>query len=216
MRVSKPLQLKAYESLKQMILDGNFEHDVFYSETRTAQDLGISRTPMRDAIHRLEQEGYIDVFPSKGFRLHELTDKDLTDTYQIRCALEGYCVVHLANIHEEPESKRVFHTLGSIIRDMDAIASTTEDVEEFARYDAEFHRRLVYSLDNDVISETFDAYHYQMSRQTTASLKTEGRLRQTVIEHRAILEAMQAGDIGKSYMACVTHIGQARKLIDLK
>ena len=99
---------------------------------------------------------------------------------------------------------------------MDAIASTTEDVEEFARYDAEFHRRLVYSLDNDVISETFDAYHYQMSRQTTASLKTEGRLRQTVLEHRAILEAMQAGDISKSYMACVTHIGQARKLIDLK
>lgn len=215
MKVTKPLQLQAYESLKQMILEGELRSDTIYSETKISRDLGLSRTPLRDAIQRLDQEGYIDVIPSKGFRLHKMNEQDLVDTYQVRCALEGYCGVHLANIADSAEAQRVFHTLESLLRDMDAIASTTEDVDEFTRFDAEFHRRIVYSLSNPVISETFDAYHYRMSSQTAASLKTEGRLTQTVKEHRAILESMKSGDIGKTYKAIITHIGQAKELIVL-
>lgn len=215
MAVIKPLQLQAYEDLKQMIQEGRFIPDTIYSETKTSKDLGISRTPMRDAIQKLEQEGYLDVIPSKGFRLHKMTEKDLTDTYQVRCALEGYCAVHIANMHDTPEAKRLFHTLESLLRDMDAIASTTEDIEEFARYDSEFHRRLVYSLGNQVISGVFDAYHYRMNLQTVASLQTEDRLRQTVAEHKAMLDNMKEGDIGGSYEATLKHIGQAKNLIEL-
>ena len=215
MAVVKPLQLQAYEQLKQMILDGHFLPDTIYSETKTSKELGVSRTPMRDAIQKLEQEGYLDVIPSKGFRLHKMTEDDLLETYQIRCALEGFCAVHFANIHETPEAKRLFHTLESLLRDMDAIASTTEDIEEFERYDSEFHKRLVYSLNNKAISGVFDAYHYRMSRQTVASLHTENRLRQTVAEHRDMLDNMKAGKIGDSYIATLKHIGQARNLIEL-
>ena len=87
MAVVKPLQIQAYEQLKQMILDGHFLPDTIYSETKTSKELGVSRTPMRDAIQKLEQEGYLDVIPSKGFRLHKMTEDDLLETYQIRCAL---------------------------------------------------------------------------------------------------------------------------------
>ena len=215
MTVMKPLQLQAYESLKQMILNGDLLPDHIYSETRTSKDLGISRTPMRDAIQKLEQEGYLDVIPSKGFRLHKMTEDDLIQTYQVRCALEGYCAVHFANISETPEAKRLFHTLESLLRDMDAIASTTEDVEEFEQYDSEFHKRLVYSLDNKTMSEMFDAYHYRMSLQTVASLRTKDRLKNTVAEHRAMLDSMKAGDVKGSYMATLKHIGQAKALIDI-
>lgn len=212
----KPLQIQAYESLKQMIQDGYFLPDQIYSETKTSKDLGISRTPMRDAIQKLEQEGYLDVLPSKGFRLHKMTSQDLTETYQVRCALEGFCVTQYARACDTPEAKRLFYTLESLLRDMDAIASTTEDIEEFARYDAEFHRRIVYSINNSAISEMFDAYHYRMSLQTVVSLQNEGRLKQTVAEHKAILDNMVAGDIGGSYLAAVTHIGQASHLINLE
>ena len=215
MAVLKPLQIQAYDDLKQMILDGHFLPDVIYSETKTSKELGVSRTPMRDAIQKLEQEGYLDVIPSKGFRIHKMTESDLTETYQVRCALEGYCAVHFANICDTPEAKRLFHTLESLLRDMDAIASTTEDIEEFERYDSEFHKRLVYSLNNQAISGVFDAYHYRMSMQTVASLQTEDRLRQTVTEHKAMLDNMKAGDIEGSYMATLRHIGQARNLIEL-
>ena len=215
MQTAQPLQIRAYESLKQMILEGQFTAGEIYSETKTSKELGLSRTPMRDAIQRLSQEGYIDVIPSKGFMLHEMTRQDLEDTYQVRCALEGYCAVHLAGLADDPETHRVFHTLESLLRDMDAIASTTGDVEEFSVYDTEFHQRLVYSLNNEAISATFDAYHYRMRSQTVASLKTEGRLKNTVAEHRAMLESMKAGDITNSYMNTLNHIGQAKQLIEL-
>ena len=87
MDYQKPLQVRAYESLKDMILEGHLENGQIYSETKISQELGISRTPLRDAIQRLAQERYIDVIPSKGFRLHEMTEKDLLETFQIRCAL---------------------------------------------------------------------------------------------------------------------------------
>ena len=63
---------------------------------RLAKELGISRTPFRDAIHRLAQEGYIDIIPSKGFRLHQITERDVIETFQIRTALETYCTMQIA------------------------------------------------------------------------------------------------------------------------
>lgn len=215
MEKKETLQLRAYENLKQMIQEGSFVPGTIYSETKIARELGISRTPARDAIHRLSQEGYIDVIPSRGFCLHQMTEKDLLDTYQIRCALEGYCVVHLTERAETKPVRKLFQELEELLRTMDQLA-IAGDVEEFAINDGEFHKRIVYSLNNTVMSETFDAYHHQMSCQTILSLRTEGRLAQTVREHAAILEGMRSGDIRQSFTATVNHLGQARHLIDLK
>lgn len=87
MKFAMPLQIQAYETMKNMILNGEFQPRTIYSEAKTSKQLGISRTPIRDAIQRLAQEGYLDVIPSKGFRIHELTEQDLVETCQVRCAL---------------------------------------------------------------------------------------------------------------------------------
>ena len=88
-----PLQLVAYEHLKDMILNDTFDYGVVYSETKLSKEIGVSRTPLRDAIQRLVQEKYIDIIPSKGFQLHQMDEKDIIETYQFRSALEGilYC-----------------------------------------------------------------------------------------------------------------------------
>lgn len=213
MKFIKPLQMQAYESLKEMILSGTLEHQQIYSETKLSQSLGISRTPLRDAIQRLAQEGYLDVIPSKGFRIHELTERDLLETYQIRCALEGFCVVQLAKDHEELRAQHVLAVLEGLLRDQQAVIDTTHSIEDFAQYDQEFHKRIVYYLENSVISDTFDSYHYQMSRQTYLSLGQEGRMEDTVAEHRAILENMKIGAVGRSYKAALTHLEKPRDII---
>jgi DNA-binding GntR family transcriptional regulator len=78
-----PLNEKAYEHIKQLITTHQLSYDEIYSETKLAKELGISRTPFRDAIHRLAQEGYIDIIPSRGFRLHKLTKEDVENTFQV-------------------------------------------------------------------------------------------------------------------------------------
>lgn len=76
--VSKsPLQIQAYDYLKEMILSGRLDPDVLYSETRMSAEIGISRTPMREAIQCLSQDGYITVVPSKGFMLRKLNEQDM-------------------------------------------------------------------------------------------------------------------------------------------
>ena len=89
MEMAKSLQQQAYEHLKDLIYQDFFSYDQIYSETRVAKEMGISRTPMRDAIHRLSQEHFLDIIPSKGFCLHQMNRQDIQETFQVRSAIEG-------------------------------------------------------------------------------------------------------------------------------
>ncbi len=211
-----PLQLQTYEKLKKMIVEGKFEPKRIYSETKVSQELGISRTPMRDAIQRLAQEQYLDVIPSKGFRLHMMTEQDLVETYQIRCALEGFCVVQMAKDHETAKAKRTVRTLEGLLREQRNVIETAGSIPEFAQYDQEFHERIVYYLENSTITELFDNLHYQMRRQTLLSLEPEGRMEETLREHQAIVENIKLGAAGRSYQAALTHLEKPKGIIHLE
>lgn len=210
-----PLQLQTYETLKKMILEGKFEPGRIYSETRVSGELGISRTPMRDAIQRLAQERYLDVIPSKGFCLHQMTEQDLLETCQIRCALEGFCVVQLARDYETPRVKRVIRALEGLLRDQQEVIETSRSIPDFTQYDQEFHEQIVYSLENATVSATFDALHYQMRRQTSLSLEQEGRMEETLREHRCIVENVKIGAVGRSYEAALAHLEKPKGIIRL-
>ncbi|MCI8690058.1 MAG: GntR family transcriptional regulator [Oscillibacter sp.] len=215
MKFVKPLQIQAYERLKSMIIQGDFQPSLIYSETKVSQTLGISRTPVRDAIQRLAQEGYLDVLPSKGFCLHKMTEQDLLETYQIRCALEGFCVVQLARDFETPAARKTFTKLKALLQCQETVLNGSHFIEEFAQYDQDFHETIVYYLQNAAISETFDNFHYQMSRQITLSLGQEGRMEATLREHRAIVENMCAGAVGRSYEAALDHLEKPKGIIHL-
>ena len=73
------LNEQAYEHLQNLILSNQLSYQQVYSETKLSKELGISRTPFRDAIHRLAQEGYVDIIPSRGFTLHQLSKKDVME-----------------------------------------------------------------------------------------------------------------------------------------
>lgn len=210
-----PLQLQTYETLKAMIVEGKLEPGRIYSETKVSQELGISRTPMRDAIQRLAQERYLDVIPSKGFCLHRMTEQDLLETCQVRCALEGFCVVQLAKDHETAKARRTIWTLEGLLRDQRSIFETTGSIPEFAQRDQEFHEQIVYFLDNATISASFDALHYQMRRQTVLSLEQEGRMEETIREHQAIVDHVKIGAVGRSYKAALAHLEKPKGIIQL-
>ena len=111
----KPLQTKAYDYIKDLILKDAFAYDTIYSETKISKEIGVSRTPMRDALHRLAQERYIDIIPSKGFCIHQMTKQDIIETFQIRSAIEGYCTVQIAKDHKEDRSQKLFRELDYIM-----------------------------------------------------------------------------------------------------
>lgn len=214
MEYSKPLQIRAFDALKQMILDGTLTVGICYSETKISGELGISRTPLREAIQRLAHEGYIDVIPSKGFRIHEMTSEDLLETYQVRCALEGFCVVQIAREHDKPEAKRLIQVLESLIRDQESVIGTENEIEDFTAYDQEFHERIIDYVNNQMISDHFEHYFYKIRRQMVLSLQQAGRPKQTVKEHRAMVQAMKSGSLEESYRATLNHLEKPKGIIE--
>ena len=99
------LQEEAYAHIREQIVTGVLKEDQIYSETKLAAMIGISRTPVKDALVRLSQEKLIDILPSRGFRLHRMSEEDIWSTYQLRTAVEGFCVLHLAHRKDTPEGR---------------------------------------------------------------------------------------------------------------
>ena len=106
MQLMSSLQLEAYNYIKNLILSHKLDANTLYSETKLSKELGISRTPMREALQCLSQDGYITVIPSKGFRIRQLSQKDMKETIQIRCAIEGFCTQCLADEYNTPKGQR--------------------------------------------------------------------------------------------------------------
>ena len=209
----KPLNEQAYDHLQKLITDGQLSYHEIYSETKLAKELGISRTPFRDAIHRLAQEGYIDIIPSKGFRLHQITERDVIETFQIRTALETYCTMQIArDVKEENNAglRSFFKELDWLMENMKEVMENDQGIDEFCEYDFRFHRKIIDYLENEQFSYVFASFLYRMKRLAKLSLQHEGRMAQTVEEHQAILDAMKNGDTEHIYEITMVHMDRPR------
>lgn len=207
-----PLNEQAYQHLQSLIMTNQLSYQKIYSETKLAKELGISRTPFRDAIHRLAQEGYIDIIPSKGFTLHQLTKKDVDETFQVRSALETYCTFQISKQADTMNAKNLFLELDLIMENLRRILETTQSIEEFSEYDFQFHTKIVQYLENEQFVSIFATFMYRMKKLAVLSLSHEGRMQNTYDEHLAILNAMKRGDTENIYEITLNHMDTPRDL----
>ena len=207
-----PLNEQAYNYLQKLIMENHFSYQEVYSETKLSKELGISRTPLRDAVHRLAQEGYIDIIPSKGFMLHQMNRKDVNETFQVRSALETYCTVQLSKDSSTRKAKKLFKELDWIMECMNDIMETTHSIKEFSEYDFQFHTKIIDYLENEQFSNVFAMFMYRMKRLAELSLAHKGRMEQTYEEHMAILDCMKNGDTSHIYEITLKHMETPRDI----
>lgn len=189
------LKEQAYSYIKNLIVNNQLEYGVIYSETKLSKEIHISRTPCRDAIHLLAQEDYIDIIPSKGFRLHRITEKDLNETYQMRSAIECYCTRYLAKHHKEEKAQECFLRLDELLEQMKSTMEHSHSIDEFWVHDRMFHLEIINSLENSMFSEMFERYMHKITCQAKQSLHSARRMENTYAEHRNILCAMREGQV---------------------
>ena len=191
MKSTQLLQSKAYDYLKDLILNDKLEHGVIYSQKKVAEELGISKTPLRDAVLRLEQERYIDVYPSKGFMIHEMMEDDIRETYQIRNAIETFCLKQLVADLDSAEAQKGLIDLRMKIKQQQNLIDTNGSSEEFARIDYEFHKGIVEFLENDAMLHLYKEYMHRIFWQNVLSFTREGRMQETIGEHKGIMAALE-------------------------
>lgn len=213
----RPLQESAYNHVRDMVLSGQLQPNVLYSETRMAAELKISRTPMKDALVRLSQEKLIDILPSKGFRLHQMSQGDILQTYQARTAVEGFCAMQLARNRQSPAGQATLRTmedsLTAMVRFLDQGAGEGS-LDLLLEYDLQFHQALVDFSENDELRHLFNSYHYRLYFFALEAFHQEGRPQNACVEHREILDAIRSDHVGmRAYLAVMRHMEATRDIM---
>lgn len=211
MRVQKSLQLLAYEHIKNLIITDEMKYDEIYSETKIAKELGISRTPMRDAMQCLSQEKYIDIIPNKGFCLHKMQMQDFIETYQIRTAIEGYCGRKLASEYATNEAKDTFLKLEKTLENQKK-ALDINNIQNFCDNDNDFHTILVYYIKNKELISLYESYIYRMRNFAMHSLNHEGRMESAYKEHLKVFKSMKNGKINEVYDDIMYHMESPKNI----
>lgn len=189
------LQTQAYDYLINLIKNGDLQPNVIYSLNQMSKEMGVSRTPLRDAVLRLEQERYVDMLPSKGFVLHKMTKEDIIETYQLRSAIELYCFKQLSLGLDTPRGQEYFEKLSKKVALQKEIASTTRSAEDYGRKDYEFHRSVVQYVGNESMLEIYRRFMYRIFWLNVTSFSQEGRMDDTMAEHEQILRMIQEHDM---------------------
>lgn len=196
MIASNNLKETAYDHVKKMILNNELEEDCVYSERKICSDIGVSRTPFHSALQQLESEGYIDILPSRGFALHQMSEQDIEETFEIRSAIEFFCIYTLTKDYKNktPKSSETIDELEFLLGKQKKIFDTTADIKEFVKYDFKFHETIVAYNQNATFNAIYKTHTYKIQNLACKSLAHEGRMKNTIEEHQAILSAVMRDD----------------------
>jgi DNA-binding GntR family transcriptional regulator len=180
----------ATRELKRRILGNEFAPGYSALEPELALLLGISRTPLREALSRLEQDGLIEIVPRRGMRVLPISAQDMAKLYALISALE--CLAcELVVARKLPRA--ALKPLADSTREMGK-ALKAGDLAGWARADGDFHARLIELADNEFLSNTINRYWDQVYRVRMFTLHLRPRPVHSTQEHRAIVEAILEGN----------------------
>jgi DNA-binding GntR family transcriptional regulator len=182
---------QAYRDIRQRVLDNIWQPGYQALEQEIALSLGMSRTPVREALIRLQQEGFVEIIPRRGVRVLPVSPNDMRDIYQILTALEGMAVELVA---KRRPSKTELKPLVEATRTMTA-ALERDDLEAWAIADEMFHRELVAMSGNRLLLETMMAYWDRAHRARMFTLRLRPKPVNSTKEHMALVARLAAGDV---------------------
>src|SRR5579859_3029264 len=192
---------RVHAHLREEILANRLPAGTELQEAGLAAELGVSRGPIREAIGRLAAEGLVVVRPRRGAVVRSLTKDEFIEAYEVREALE----MMAARLATARLGQAGLTRLEELTEEMERHAEA-DDVDSFFDANAAVHASLVDAAGNTRLKEMHAQLVGQMNRYQRRSLSLRGSLRQSVAEHRAILEALAAGDPERAAQLTADHI----------
>lgn len=189
----KTLRAEVVDTLRDAIIDGKLQPGKHLKENYIAGQMSVSRSPIREALRQLEQEGLIVSTPNQGCFVQRFDERDIEEVFALRTALESLACEILIN--EQLLGPAEFDTLEHLIEEQ-AKAITVEDVERLATLDMDFHHLICQSTNRERLLKMWQNLHAQM--QVLFRMRFTARpsfVPQTVCtDHRVILETLRKGD----------------------
>lgn len=195
------LRARVFAALENGILSGEYKAGDTMNELRLSRDLGVSRTPIREALMQLELEGLVETIQNKGAIVVGVSARDIEDIYAIRLHIEGFA--------SELATKRITEdeliALEKMI-ELQEFYLEKKDTDQIWRLDTDFHKLIYEASGNRSLRTMLTNFHNQIQRGRGLSLRVEGRAGKAVAEHRLILEAIKNRDSDKASDLTTEHI----------
>lgn len=196
-----PLRDVVFNTLRHAILKGELEPGERLMEIALAQKLGVSRTPIREAIRKLELEGLVVMVPRKGAEVADITEKDLRDVLEVRTALEELSIeLAMKNMSDDDYEQ--------LIKANEAFAKDSEgdDLIKIAESDVAFHEIIYMATGNKRLIQIINNLREQMYRYRLEYIKDKSSHARLVEEHDRIIDAMRKNDTTAAKAAIKLHV----------
>lgn len=195
------LRGRVFHRIREDILRGKYKQNEALIEIKISEELGVSRTPVREAIRQLELEGLVTSIPNKGAIVTGISSKDIEDIYAIRSLIEGLAARWAAqNITDEQISE-----LEEIVY-LSEFHLSKRNFEQLYELDNRYHEKLYEISNSKILKHVLSDFHHYVQRVRKASLSSVERAENSILEHKAILEAMKNGDYQKVEALTNKHI----------
>ena len=196
------------ERLRQRIFAHELTPGDWIDEQKLAEQYGISRTPLREALKVLAAEGLVDLKPRRGCYVTEISRQDIDDIFPLMAMLEGRCAfiaVQLAKPEDICDLKAIHEKL--------ELAAKESRIDAFFEANQEFHRRIQELTNNRWLLSVIQDLRKVLKLSRLHSLSLEGRLQQSLEEHRVIMAAFEAGDAEKAEKSMHDHLLYGREAL---
>ncbi|WP_432036859.1 GntR family transcriptional regulator [Streptomyces cucumeris] len=202
-----PAAERVYIHVKQAVLDRRYEGGTLLSEGELAEAVGVSRTPVREALLRLEAEGLLKLYPKKGALVLPVSAQEIADVVETRLLVEQHAVAKVV-----PAGEPLLRRLEELLEEQKGHAAAG-DLAAFAVADRCFHAEIVRAAGNGILAQLYDQLRDRQLRMGVATMHAEpDRIAKNITEHTEILTALRAGDTRSASATVQRHIGWVNNL----
>lgn len=199
-------QDSTYDWLRQRIVTLPRHEGAFLSEVALAAEAGVSRTPVREALLRLEAEGWLRIVPRKGALIAPISDAEVGAVMQARLLVEEWGLRQVVD-----QGKELVERLEALVQEQ---RRHCQDPAAFIDLDREFHRTIVAAAGNPVLSDFYESLRDRQLRMGVMAVVSEAdRVEQVMIEHRAIVEGLRALDQDGALAALHEHLDKTLSVL---
>lgn len=195
---------RVFQKIREDILSGKYQEHDELREAALGKELGVSRTPVREALRQLELEGLVTIIPNRGAYVTGISQKDIWDIYSLRSLLEGMCARWAVEHITEEQLDELEEII--LLSEFQLKKGSGFSAEQITLLDSRFHDVLYEASGSRILSHVLTDFHNYVQSARKSSVISEDRARKSIREHKQILRAIRDRDAEMAEQLANEHI----------
>lgn len=208
------LRGRVFQAIQENILNGVYKENEELRENTIAKELGVSRTPVREALRQLELEGLVKIVPNKGACVTGITKKDVKDIYAVRSMLEGLCARWATEHITDEQIDELEEVI--LLSEFHLQRGKEGQTQQVTELDGKFHEILYNASNSRILKHVLSDFHKYVRMVRKASVADPARAEKSIEEHKDILHAIKNRDANAAEILANAHMMNVMKNLNMK